>query len=617
MIVLPSQNWAKAVLCAILPAVSLGVVRPLEGADQGDLTFHSLPHATYRLEGLVGERVRACIDNWLLPAPKANPGMLEMFRVRDRQPPPNLVPWAGEFVGKYLVSAIEILRLDDRPELRSLIQQTLTELMASQADDGYLGPFPGEARLKGNWDLWGHYHCMLALLMWHEATGDPNALRACQRAADLVCSTFLDTHLRVKDAGSPEMNMAIIHSLGWLYRLTREPRYLRMMHEIEKDWETAGDYLRKGVAGVEFYQTPRPRWESLHDLQGLLELYLITGQEPYRTAFTHHWRSIARWDRRNTGGFSSGEQATGNPYAPTAIETCCTVAWMALTTDMLELTGEARAADELELSFFNAALGAQHPSGRWCTYNTPMDGVREASAHTIVFQARAGTPELNCCSVNGPRGLGLLSDWAVMSGDNTLVVNYYGPGSFQGKLGENTPIALRWQTEYPFSGKILIKVEPLAARRFRLLLRIPAWSEKTTADVNGKPVPTVPAGAYLDLTRRWEPGDRITLDFDLRVRTVAGEREALGRVSTYYGPILLAYDQALNDFDEKAIPPLDGAHLSEAREVAHRTGTSADALSPWLVFDLPAVDRRSVRVCDFASAGAKGTRYRTWLELKP
>ena len=58
-------------------------------------------------------------------------------------------------------------------------------------------------------------------------------------------------------------------------------------------------------------------------------MWRITGEPKYRDAFEHHWRSIRRWDRRNTGGFSSGEQATGNPYAPTAIETCCTVAWMA------------------------------------------------------------------------------------------------------------------------------------------------------------------------------------------------------------------------------------------------------------------------------------------------
>jgi DUF1680 family protein len=225
------------------------------------------------------------------------------------------------------------------------------------------------------------------------------------------------------------MNMAIVHGLGRLYRVTHEPRYWQMMRAIEKDWERAGDYLRTGLAGVEFFQSPRPRWESLHDLQGLVEFYRISGDDQYRAAFAHHWRSILRWDRRNTGGFSSGEQATGNPFAPTAIETCCTIAWMALSVDMLGLTADPRVADEVELSFYNAALGAQHPSGRWCTYNTPMDGVREASAHTIVFQSRAGTPELNCCSVNGPRGLGMLSEWAMMAGSNRdLYVNYFGPG---------------------------------------------------------------------------------------------------------------------------------------------------------------------------------------------
>ena len=94
------------------------------------------------------------------------------------------------------------------------------------------------------------------------------------------------------------MNLAIIHALGRLYRTTKEDRYLHMMRVIEKDWELEGDYFRTGLAGVEFYRTPAPRWESLHDLQGLLELYLITGDDRYRTAFLHHWDSIRRLDRQ-------------------------------------------------------------------------------------------------------------------------------------------------------------------------------------------------------------------------------------------------------------------------------------------------------------------------------
>ena len=584
-----------------------------QAADFGELPFHSMPQAQYRFEGIVGKRIAANAEEWLRTAPAANPGMIEMFRVRDRKPVPKLVPWAGEFAGKYLISAIQALRMISDPKLRALVGQVVKELIASQAEDGYLGPFPKEARLKGNWDLWGHYHCLWALLMWHEDTGDTDALKSCQHAADLVCATFLDSKLRVRDAGSPEMNMAIMHSLGWLYRLTHLPRYVRMMQEIEKDWESAGDYLRTGLAGVDFFKTPKPRWESLHDLQGLVELYRITGDSSYRAAFTNHWWSIRRWDRRNTGGFSSGEQATGNPFAPTAIETCCTVAWMALSIDMLQLTGDPLAADELELSLFNGALGAQHPTGRWWTYNTPMDGVREASAHSIVFQARAGTPELNCCSVNGPRALGSLSEWAVMRTPDGLAVNFYGPCSFQGKVADNTPVALQLETEYPLSKRVVLRVEPLASREFNLRFRIPAWSKSTTVRLNRGPATNVLAGTYHSMNRRWKAGDRVTLDFDFGLRTLSGEKEAAGKISVYRGPLLLAFDQRQNDFDEDGIPPLDLEKFGEAKEVPFLKGTDSDPLRPWMLLDFAAVGGRSVRLCDYASAGATGTRYRSWL----
>src|SRR5437763_940960 len=294
---------------------------------------------------------------------------------------------------------------------------------------------------------------MLGRLTCHEATGDPEAFAASRRAADLICRTYLGTGRRVIDAGSPEMNMAVIHVLGRLYRETGEARYLQMMREIEKDWERTGDYLRTGLAGTEFYQSPRPRWESLHDLQGLVELYQITGDEGYRTAFEHHWRSIRQHDRRNSGAFSSAEQATGDPYAETPIETCCTTAWTAITLDMLRLTADSRVADELELSTWNAVAASQHPSGRWWTYSTPMDGIREASAHSIVFQARAGTPELNCCSVNGPRGLGMLSEWAVMATTNGFVINWHGPGEHSCKLLDGTPVRFTCATDFPISGR--------------------------------------------------------------------------------------------------------------------------------------------------------------------
>lgn len=553
------------------------------GAERGALAFQSMSGARFAFRGPVGDRVKRNVDEWLLRAPESNPGMLEMFRVRDRSPAPQIVPWAGEFVGKYLLSAIEALRMSDDPRLRSEVERTVRELIATQGEDGYLGPFPKKDRLRGNWDLWGHYHVIEALLMWHEQTGDHDALAAAQRAGDLVCNTFLDGRFRVFDAGSHEMNMAIITELGHLYRVTNEPRYLAMMREVEKDWERAGDYLRTGLSDREFYQTPSPRWESLHDLQGLLELYRITGEKKYRDAFEHHWRSIAKNDIHNTGAFSSGEQATGNPYAAGAIETCCTVAWTALCIDMLRLTGDPAVVDYLERATFNAMLGAQHPSGCWWTYNTPMDGAREASAHTIVFQSRAGTPELNCCSVNGPRSLGMLSDWAVMMQGGTLIINTFIPGKY----------TLPHGVEFEISGNY-----PLSTGAEIKWLKRPGHSF---------PVKYRKGAAYLEA----KSGEPIKLNFDMPLRIELGAREMTNRVSIYRGPLLLAYDQALNSFDENAIPAIAPEMLANAKtEIAYN---AQNPLSRWIEVTLA---DQNLRLCDFASAGCRGTRYRTWLPEK-
>ena len=572
--------------------------------------------ASFRFQGPIGWRIDANTRNWLLRAPSANPGMLAMFTLRDRQPPPNLVPWAGEFAGKYLISAIQALSLCDDPELDRTVRGTIRVLIASQAEDGYLGPFPRAIRLKANWDLWGHYHCLLALLLWHERTGDASSLAACRKAADLVCRTFLDTGKRIVDVGSDEMNLAIIHGLGRLYRHTHKPRYLQMMREIEKDWERAGDYLRTGLAGVEYHRTPRPRWESLHDLQGLVELYQITGESRYRTAFLNHWQSIRRWDRHNNGAFSSGEQATGDPYQPGAIETCCTVAWMTLTVDALRLTGDPLAADELELSTWNGLAGAQHPSGSWFTYNTPMNGAREASHHSIVFQARAGTPDLNCCSVNGPRGLGLLGDWAVMRSRDGLAVNWLGPLQAKLKLSDGTPIVLRQETQYPLDGSVRLILLPEHPVEFTLKVRIPAWSADSRIQWPGAAPTSAHPGTYAELRRLWRPGDQVRLQLDLRLRYESGDGAMLGRMSIYRGPILLAYDLRHNTFDEAHLPVLTPSILSQARVSVpprNEEGERIGRFAPWLFVDFPAGKDQTLRLCDFATAGVGGNQAVSWL----
>jgi uncharacterized protein len=584
----------------------------------GSLAFARPTGARYVFHGLVERRLAANLEHWLLIAPQSNPAMLEIFRDRDRLPRRDLVPWAGEFAGKFLTSAVLAWRLSPDERLRVQVDRFIDELIAVQAADGYLGPFPQHERLTGKtsdgkhalWDVWGHYHCMLGLLLWHQEVGYRPALTACRRAADHLCARFLDTGQRVRDAGAEEMNMAASHVLCLLYQETGEPRYLRLAREIELDWQTppAGDYVRTALAGLPFYQTPKPRWESIHDIQAILTLFEITGEDSYRRAFEQIWRSIRAGDRHNTGGFSSGEQATGNPYDPRAIETCCTVAWMALSVDMLRLTGDSQVADELELATLNATLGAQSPSGRWWTYNTPMDGVRKASAHEIVFQAREGSPELNCCSVNGPRSLGMLSEWALMQAPDGIVLNYYGPSAFTLSLPSGQPLRLTQTTNYPCDGRIAVAVALARPESFALHLRIPAWCRAAKVSLNGEALPGAEAGSYFAVQRTWQNGDMLTIELALAMRTWIGEREAAGKVSCYYGPLLLAYDRRFNRIDPNDLPSVDLEHLGA--QLLPWAGGSPD---PWLLVRVPTCDGRELVLCDFASAGAAGTPYRTWL----
>jgi uncharacterized protein len=573
----------------------------------------------FQFGGFVGQRLAANEDEWLLRARAANPAMVEAFTLRDRQPGLHMVPYYGEFVGKFLLSSVLCWRISRSPALRTAIEGLVTDLARVQGPDGYLGPYPAAERLTGStwdgrnklWDLWGHYHAMQGLLLWYKEVGDKLALEVCLKAADLLCATFLDTGRRVYDAGFEEMNMALSHGMCLLYEETRCERYLRLVRDIERDWQTppAGDYYRTALQGVEFYATPKPRWESLHDVQALAELYLISGDQSYRTAFEHIWRSIQRYDRHNTGGFSSSEQAQGNPYAAGAIETCCTVAWIALSIDMLRLTGQSAAADEIELSTFNGMLGAQSPSGRWWTYNTPMDGQRRAFYHDHNFQCLAGSPEMNCCSSNAARGLGMLSDWAVMASADGLALNYYGPSSLTAWTPSGQPVTLTQTSDYPMSGEVVLDVEPRTAERFAVRLRIPRWSVATTAAINGDPVAGVKAGEYLELRRVWQPGDRVTLSLDMTPHYWPGQKECTGLTSLYRGPLLLTYDQRYNTMDGDDVPTLNADGL-----LGERVPFSAPP-EPWLVMRFRGEDGRDVALCDFASAGATGSHYRSWLKV--
>lgn len=571
-------------------------------------------NAEFDLQGYLRTRIDNAIDEYLISTPTTSPAILQVLRDRDKTPMREpLVPWAGEFAGKYLTAAQLTWRLTHDEELKNVIDKFVKDLIACQQKDGYLGPFPKSSRITGgNWDVWGHYHCMLGLMLYYEDSNYEPALEACKNAADLLFETFgPGGPSLINDGGGGQMNMAVCHGLVLLYNKTGIYRYLELakyiVHEAWND-AGAGRYLEAALAGKPIVEFPQHRWEAIHDWQALPELYWLTGDEQYKKAFEHMWWSAVKGDRHNTGGLTSGEGFTGSPFNTGAIETCCTVAWLAMSVDMLRLTGDARVADEIELSTLNSALGAIPYAGRSCAYNVPMNGTRLFGVE-LHWQAPKGGPDLNCCSVNANRPLGMISEWALMEKDNGLAINFYGPCTMKATLSSGNRVTIEQDTNYPADGKVALKLNLDKPETFPLFVRVPRWSKTFSMRVNGgsedrKYTP----GNYSGEEREWKTGDVIELDLDFTPHFWAGQESFANTVSFYRGPILYAYDARFNTLNPSELPKIDPATAQ------FTSGTfDGDAIPPWIYGTISAADGTSIHVVDLSSAGQTGNQYVSWL----
>ena len=274
---------------------------------------------------------------------------------------------------------------------------------------------------------------------------------------------------------------------------------------------------------------------------------------------------------------------------------------------------EAIVADELELSTLNQVVGYQFRDGGPCTYDTPMDGRRISAVEQVPWQRLPGSEQMICCTANGPRGFGMISDWALMRDGDGLVLNWYGPSTIAARVGE-TPVTLTQVTEYPRGGRVTLTVAPEAPLAYALKLRIPYWSAETAVSVNGSPVSPVVPGRYLTLERTWRPGDVVELDLDLSLRYWTGERECAGKVSVYAGPLLMA----LRDGPDAAEPapdldfaPIDPVELSRR---APAPAVPSAAVSQAVLHAAHA--GRTIVLEDFGTVGTGGDPYRSWLPAR-
>lgn len=549
------------IMSILFTACSYAENNQLKGNIQMKPVFQRDSKTRYEFNGYVKDYIDALSNNWLKVMLNKNPRLFTDIENRNNKPFKSLEPWAGEFTGKHLTGAVEIYRITRDPELKKHIEYVVDKLASLQADNGYLGVFPDDYQLTGKQpsddppitcDAWNHYHIMLGHILWYRESGDEKALNTAKGIADLMCDKFLAKPGSLAAIGIREFNLSPAHSLAMLYNDTHDKRYLDLAVQIVEDEYPAGydevttkgsDFVNKTLQGIEFYQNTAPgaaRWENMHTLMSLSELYWLTGDARYAKALEKIWWSMDKTDRHNNGGWGSMEQVFGSPYEVRPKELCCGIAWLGLAVELLKLTGDSLVADEIELSFMNFVLGFSSRSGFWQSYNVPSDGKITMAMPGMGDPNRPDNVEICCCTVNGARGFGLISEWAIMQDKNNLVLNWYGPSSITAHAGD-IPVTITQKTDYPRTGKVDITINPEQSADFALKLRIPHWSKNTVVKVNGEKADNVKSGSYLVLKREWNPGDKIMIELDMSIHYWKGANEAAGRASFYHGPVLLAY----------------------------------------------------------------------------
>ncbi len=442
--------------------------------------------------------------------------------------------WYGEHAGKWLVAAAKAATRAQDASLGANVRRVADYLVALQRPDGYLGTYAPERRFTvrppppqstwdgapgwRTWDIWTHSYLVLGLLEVHAHFPDTAYLDAARRIGDLCRKAVVDDGIDITHLGNHHGMSAtvLLDAAVELFLATRDERYRQLANTIlaQADARPELNLLSRALAGADASEIGTGKAYQLSwNCVGLAKLARANADALLLQAVLNVWDSIRQWHLTLGGGPWGGvahrSREVFNPprvFSPYGyVETCSTFAWIQLNRELLEATGEAKFAEEIERSAYNDLLGAQAPDGEdWCYYSFP-NGKR-------VF-----TTYWRCCKSSGAMALEELPAIAYrVTDENTITVNLYGPGEASVPLARAGIVQLQQRTRYPFDGDISICISPERTARFRLRLRIPAWSGRTQIRVNGIDAgQALPPGSYATLDREWTAGDCIDIVFPM------------------------------------------------------------------------------------------------------
>jgi len=483
--------------------------------------------------------------------------------------------WGDGDCYKWIEAAASVFGLTRDPELDRQMDEIIAVIAKAQAPDGYIST---QIQLtdKGRWTNLNHHelynmgHLMTAACVHYRMTGKPNFLTVARKVADYLITVF---EPRPKELAHFCFNPSNIMGAAELYRTTGEKKYLRLAETFVtmrgsqpggSDQQQARVPLRKEQEAVGHAVTAAYLW------CGAADVYAETGEPALLKALEGLWNDVTSRKMYITGGTAvlhhgesqreklklkpdSVHEAFGAPYQlpnRTAYnETCANIANAMWNWRMLLLTGEAKYADVMERVFCNSMLSAIGLEGKDYFYSNPLRRCGE-NVPLLSSDSRARwpntTPESSnhcfCCPPSIARTIAQLHTYAYGLSADTVWIHLFGSSQLDTQLPDGAPIKLSQRTDYPWDGKITIRLEKTPTAETALRLRIPGWVSGASIKINGQRLTQeLSPGSYGELRRRWSPGDTVELDLPMPVVLMESHplvEENRNHVAVVRGPLV-------------------------------------------------------------------------------
>ena len=466
----------------------------------------------------------------------------------------NSAPVAGEYQLNWLDGVLRLGWAAGLPEYRELGGKAIKDLIESADADGYIGveseenrfnkvlnPDNGDPMAAHFWRLWSWGLILDRLVLHYRYTGDQRSLEACRKASDLLCNNLAPQVPEGLDPGTQKWSITPTIALAKLYMLTGDKRYLEKAEFILRRFVTS----YKGIVSLTY---DKMIWES--DLleghaagwgivmHAMLDLYKAGGDPQWYEGIQHVHRKLLDQHVQPHGSTSGQWELFAGKGPALCTELCDTFWWSFWWARMTAHTGETIYADYAEKAFLNALPATRSKGGSTMAYFHSPNQV-EASRATGGTQYPSRL-YVECCQSNGPRLLPAIAEYLVLATqDSGLAVPFYVESETQVSLANGKTLVLTQRTGYPFEGKVILEIDCNGSRvSFPLLLRIPAWCDDASIEVNGEKLETAcQPGSWARIERDWNSGDQVVLSLPMEIKVANWNDRA---VIVERGPLLYA-----------------------------------------------------------------------------